>query len=171
MNIRFYRGETDYIGMKRVLFVCSGNICRSPMAEFVFREMARRRRLTDAVDCESAGTNVFAPNSPVHNGTVRQLRRENIPYYQRGSRNVTVADYGKFDYLLGMERSHVAAMERQLGGDPAGKMRRLLDFTRHPRDIDDPWYTGDFVTAYRDIEAGCVALLDEMFPGSGEKKR
>ena len=61
--------------MKRVLFVCSGNICRSPMAEFVFREMARRRRLTDAVDCESAGTNVFAPNSPVHNGTVRQLRR------------------------------------------------------------------------------------------------
>ena len=64
--------------MKRVLFVCSGNICRSPMAEVVFREMARRRRLTDAVDCESAGTNVFAPNSPVHNGTVRQLRRENI---------------------------------------------------------------------------------------------
>ena len=157
--------------MKRVLFVCSGNICRSPMAEFVFREMARRRRLTDAVDCESAGTNVFAPNSPVHNGTVRQLRRENIPYYQRGSRNVTAADYGKFDYLLGMERSHVAAMERQLGGDPEGKMRRLLDFTRHPRDIDDPWYTGDFVTAYRDIEAGGAALLDEMFPGSGEKKR
>ena len=135
--------------MKRVLFVCSGNICRSPMAEFVFREMARRRRLT----------------------TVRQLRRENIPYYQRGSRNVTVSDYGRFDYLLGMERSHVAAMERQLGGDPEGKMRRLLDFTRHPRDIDDPWYTGDFVTAYQDIEAGCAALLDEMFPGSGEKKR
>ncbi len=157
--------------MKRVLFVCSGNICRSPMAEFVFREMARRRRLTDAVDCESAGTNVFAPNSPVHNGTVRQLRRENIPYYQRGSRNVTVSDYGRFDYLLGMERSHVAAMERQLGGDPEGKMRRLLDFTRCPRDIDDPWYTGDFVTAYRDIEAGGAALLDEMFPGSGEKKR
>ena len=65
----------------------------------------------------------------------------------------------------------LAAMERQLGGDPEGKMRRLLDFTRHPRDIDDPWYTGDFVTAYRDIEAGCAALLDEMFPGSGEKKR
>lgn len=101
---------------------------------------------------------------------MRQLRRENIPYYQRGSRNVTVSDYGKFDYLLGMERSHVTAMERQLGGDPEGKMRRLLDFTRHPRDIDDPWYTGDFVTAYRDIEAGCAALLDEMFPGSGEKK-
>ena len=132
------------------------------MAEFVFREMARRRGLAGAVDCESAGTNVFAPNSPVHNGTVRQLRRENIPYYQRGSRNVTAADYGRFDYLLGMERSHVTAMERQLGGDPEGKMRRLLDFTRHPR---------DFVTAYRDIEAGCAALLDEMFPNSAERKK
>lgn len=105
--------------MKRVLFVCSGNICRSPMAEFVFREMARRRRLTDAVDCESAGTNVFAPNSPVHNGTVRQLRRENIPYYQRGSRNVTAADYGKFDYLLGWN----AAMWRRWSGSWAATQR------------------------------------------------
>ena len=98
--------------MKKVLFVCSGNICRSPMAEFVFREMARRRGLADVVDSESAGTNVFAPNSPVHNGTVRQLKRENIPYYQRGSRNIVTADYDRYDYLLGMERSYVAAMER-----------------------------------------------------------
>ena len=155
--------------MKKVLFVCSGNICRSPMAEFVFREMARRRGLADVVDSESAGTNVFAPNSPVHNGTVRQLKRENIPYYQRGSRNIVTADYDRYDYLLGMERSHVAAMEREFGGDPEGKLRRLLDFTRHPRDIDDPWYTGDFETAYRDIEMGCVALLDNLFPGSREK--
>ncbi|HAL11613.1 MAG TPA: low molecular weight phosphotyrosine protein phosphatase [Ruminococcaceae bacterium] len=155
--------------MKKVLFVCSGNICRSPMAEFVFREMARRRGLADVVDSESAGTNVFAPNSPVHNGTVRQLKRENIPYYQRGSRNIVTADYDRYDYLLGMERSHVAAMEREFGGDPEGKLRRLLDFTRHPRDIDDPWYTGDFETAYRDIEMGCAALLDNLFPGSREK--
>ena len=155
--------------MKKVLFVCSGNICRSPMAEFVFREMARRRGLADVVDSESAGTNVFAPNSPVHNGTVRQLKRENIPYYQRGSRNIVTADYDRYDYLLGMERSHVAAMEREFGGDPEGKLRRLLDFTRHPRDIDDPWYTGDFETAYRDIEMGCAVLLDTLFPGSKEK--
>ena len=155
--------------MKKVLFVCSGKICRSPMAEFVFREMARRRGLADVVDSESAGTNVFAPNSPVHNGTVRQLKRENIPYYQRGSRNIVTADYDRYDYLLGMERSHVAAMEREFGGDPEGKLRRLLDFTRHPRDIDDPWYTGDFETSYRDIEMGCAALLDNLFPGSREK--
>ena len=155
--------------MKNVLFVCSGNICRSPMAECVFREMARRRGLADVVDSESAGTNVFAPNSPVHNGTVRQLKRENIPYYQRGSRNIVTADYDRYDYLLGMERSHVAAMEREFGGDPEGKLRRLLDFTRHPRDIDDPWYTGDFETAYRDSEMGCAALLDNLFPGSREK--
>ena len=154
--------------MKNVLFVCSGNICRSPMAEFVFREMARRRGLADVVDSESAGTNVFAPNSPVHNGTVRQLKRENIPYYQRGSRNIVTADYDRYDYLLGMERRHVAAMEREFGGDPEGKLRRLLDFTRHPRDIDDPWYTGDFETSYRDIEMGSAALLANLFPGSME---
>ena len=77
------------------------------MAEFVFRELARRRGLENAVSCESAGTTVFAPNSPVHNGTVRQLKRENIPYYQRGSRNITAADYDRFDCLLGMTRSHV----------------------------------------------------------------
>ena len=132
------------------------------MAEFVFREMARRRRLTDAVDCESAGTNVFAPNSPVHNGTVRQLRRENIPYYQRGSRNVTASDYGKFDYLLGMERSHVTAMERQLGGDPEGKLRLLLDYTDDPHDIEDPWYSGDFEKAYREIREGCTGYLKQF---------
>ena len=157
--------------MKKILFVCNGNICRSPMAEFVFRELARRRGLDGAVSCESAGTTVFAPNSPMHNGTTRQLKRENIPYYQRGSRNITAEDYDRFDYLLGMGSNHVQAMEREFGGDPQGKLRRLLDFTRHPRDIDDPWYTGDFVTAYRDIEAGCNALLDTLFPGSREKTR
>ena len=138
--------------MKNILFVCNGNICRSPMAEFVLRELARRRGLGDAVACQSAGTTVFAPNSPVHNGTVRQLKRENIPYFQRGSRNIRPEDYAQFDYLLGMTRSHVLTMQEEFGGDPAGKVRRLLDFSRHPRDVDDPWYTGDFVTAYRDIE-------------------
>ena len=157
--------------MKNILFVCNGNICRSPMAEFVFRELARRRGLGDAVACQSAGTTVFAPNSPVHNGTVRQLKRENIPYFQRGSRNIRPEDYTQFDYLLGMTRSHVLTMQEEFGGDPAGKVRRLLDFSRHPRDVDDPWYTGDFVTAYRDIEEGCNALLDELFPGSREKTR
>lgn len=157
--------------MKRILFVCNGNICRSPMAEFVFRELARRRGLENAVGCESAGTTVFAPNSPVHNGTVRQLKRENIPYYQRGSRNITAEDYQRFDYLLGMTRSHVQAMEQEFGGDPQSKLHRLLDFIHQPRDIDDPWYTGDFVTAYNDIVMGCNALLDSMFPTGTERKK
>ena len=161
----------EYESMKNVLFVCSGNICRSPMAEFLFRELARRRGLEGAVGCESAGTNVFAPNSPVHNGAVRQLRRENIPYFARGSRPVTAEDYRQFDYLLGMERSHAAAMKNLFGGDPQGKICRLLDFSKHPRDIDDPWYTGDFATAYREIAEGCEALLDRLFPGSGRKRQ
>ena len=114
----------------------------------------------------------FCAEQPgVHNGTVRQLKRENIPYFQRGSRNIRPEDYAQFDYLLGMTRSHVLTMQEEFGGDPAGKVRRLLDFSRHPRDVDDPWYTGDFVTAYRDIEEGCNALLDELFPGSREKTR
>ena len=152
----------EYESMKNVLFVCSGNICRSPMAEFVFRELARRRGLEGAVGCESAGTNVFAPNSPVHNGAVRQLRRENIPYFARGSRPVTAEDYRQFDYLLGMERSHAAAMKNLFGGDPQGKICRLLDYTDDPHDIADPWYTGDFEKAYREIRAGCTGYLQQF---------
>ena len=148
--------------MKNILFVCNGNICRSPMAEFVFRELARRRGLGDAVACQSAGTTVFAPNTPVHNGTVRQLKRENIPYFQRGSRNIRPEDYAQFDYLLGMTRSHVLTMQEEFGGDPAGKVRRLLDFSRHPRDVDDPWYTGDFEKAYREIREGCTGYLRQF---------
>lgn len=155
--------------MKTVMFVCSGNVCRSPMAEFIFRELIRQKSMEAVFAADSAGTNVYAPNSPVHNGTCRELRRRGIPYSQRGSKALLREDYGRCELIIGMERRHVNDMLALFGGDPDRKCCRLLDFTEHPRDIDDPWYTGDFITACRDITEGCEALLDHLF-GKGKKK-
>lgn len=148
--------------MNQIVFVCSGNICRSPMAEFIFRDLVRRRHLEGNFVIESAGTTVYAPNSPVHNGTQRKLRQAGIPYFPRGSVGLCSGDYDRYDLLVGMERTHVEAMRRLFGGDPEGKLCRMLDFSAHPRDIDDPWYTGDFEASYRDITEGCETLLEHI---------
>lgn len=148
--------------MKKVIFVCSGNVCRSPMAEFVFRELAERQGAGEHYFAASAGTNVFAPNSPVHNGAQRELRRRGIPIEPRGSVALRPADYDRFDLLIGMEQSHVQAMLRLFGGDPEGKLHRMLDWSGCPRDIEDPWYTGDFITTYREIEEGSETLLQHL---------
>lgn len=145
--------------MTKILFVCSGNICRSPMAEFVFKDLVRKAHREGQFRIESAGTTVYAPQSPVHEGTRRKLRAVGVPCEKRGSRPVVSSDYEEFDYLVGMERCHVDAMRRLFGGDPEGKLIRMLDFTGHPGDIDDPWYTGDFDASYRDILKGGEALL------------
>lgn len=145
--------------MVRIIFVCSGNICRSPMAEFIFRDLVQREHCAAEFQIESAGTTVYAPNSPVHNGTQRKLRGAGIPFFPRGSVPLQRQDYDRYDYLVGMERSHVEAMRRLFGGDPEGKLCRMLDFSPHPRDIDDPWYTGDFEASFCDITEGSETLL------------
>lgn len=155
--------------MIRVIFVCSGNVCRSPMAEFVFRDLVSRAGLEGEIAAASAGTNVFAPNSPVHGGTQRELRRHGVPFEQRGSQALYREDYAAYDYLVGMERSHVQAMLRLFGKDPENKLCRMLDWSGHPRDIDDPWYTGDFITTYREIAQGCETLLHHVMESTGLK--
>lgn len=146
--------------MIKILFICHGNICRSPMAQYVLAELAARRGL--AVAADSAATSTEELGNGVHPGTRRKLAAEGIPCGGHRARQLRRADYEAYDWLIGMDGANVRNMLRILGGDPAGKVCRLLDFTAQPRDIADPWYTGDFDVTYRDVHAGCEALLDRL---------
>lgn len=142
-----------------ILFVCLGNICRSPMAEFVLRDLLQQQRLTDCVTVASAATSTEALGCDVHAGTKQKLREQGIAMERRQARQITRRDYVDYDHLIGMETRNITAMRRLWDDDPAGKVRRLLDFTQRPRDIADPWYTGNFDQTYDEIREGCAALL------------
>lgn len=146
----------------RVLFVCHGNICRSTMAQFVFHDLVRSQGLDDQFYIDSAATSREEIGNPPHHGTVRKLREEGIPMYEHRAVQMTKRDYKDYDYLIGMEQWNIRNMRRIAGGDPDGKIHMLLDYTRHPRDIADPWYTGNFDVTYRDVTEGCQALLEHI---------
>ena len=148
--------------MMRVLFVCHGNICRSPMAEFIFRDMARKRGLEGRFEIASAATSAEELGNPVYPPARQELARHGISCRGKTARQMTRADYDDFDYLIAMERYNIRNMLRIVGGDPEGKICRLLDFTDRPRDIDDPWYSGDFSRAWADIVEGCEALMAKL---------
>ncbi|HBA63062.1 MAG TPA: low molecular weight phosphotyrosine protein phosphatase, partial [Lachnospiraceae bacterium] len=119
---------------------CHGNICRSPMAEFLFKDLVARRGLADQFEIASAATSREEIGNPVHWGTREKLRECGISVAGKYAVQMTRADYKKYDYLLGMDQYNIRNMSRIVGSDPEGKIRRLLDFTDHPRDIADPWY-------------------------------
>ena len=148
--------------MTKILFVCLGNICRSPMAEFVFRDMVQKQGLGDRFSAASAATSTEELGNPVHPGTQRRLAREGISTRGKTAVQLTRRDYQRYDYLIGMEQRNLSGMLRILGSDPAGKVHRLLDFTDRPRDIADPWYTGDFDRTYDDVVEGCRGLLAHL---------
>ena len=151
--------------MIRVMFVCLGNICRSPMAEVVFKNMVQARGVAKQFEIASAATSTEEIGNPVHPGTRKKLAEVGLSAGAKRAVQLRQEDYARSDYLLGMERSNLRAMERIAGGDPQHKMHRLLDFSDHPRDIADPWYTGDFETTYRDICEGCQAFLATLITG------
>lgn len=143
----------------RILMVCLGNICRSPMAEFVMKDMIEKEHLGNRFYVASAATSTEEIGNPVHPGTRKKLREYGISTDGKYAVQLSRKDYDKYDYLIGMEQRNVTNMLRILGGDPEGKVGRLLDFSCDPRDIADPWYTGDFNRTYDDVYEGCKALL------------
>lgn len=142
--------------MVRILFVCHGNICRSPMAEMVMKELIRKAKADIFVD--SAATSTEEIGNGIHRGTKKILTEKGIPFDEHTARQMTKADYDRYDYLIGMDEWNRTNMTRILKSDPAGKCRLLLDFCGGG-EVADPWYTGDFETTYRDIDRGCRALL------------
>ena len=145
--------------MIKILFVCHGNICRSPMAEFIFRDMVNKRGLGAQFFIASAATSREEIGNPVYPPAKRKLKEHGIDPAGKTARQMTAGDYRDFDYLLAAERYNIRNMERITGGDPEHKIYRLLDFSDRPRDIADPWYTGDFDEAWDDIVEGCQAFL------------
>lgn len=143
----------------RILFVCHGNICRSPMAEFVFRDLMNRRGVAARFTIASCATSTEELGNPVHHGTAAKLRQAGIACAGKRAVQMTRADYARYDLLLGMDSYNLRNMLRIVGSDPDGKIRRLLDLSANPRDIADPWYTGDFDRTYADVLEGCEALL------------
>ena len=152
--------------MIKILFICHGNICRSPMAEYVLRHLAAQRGLAGQVEAHSAATSTEEIGNGVHWGTRQKLRQMGVPCGGHRAVQMTRADYARYDLLLGMDSANIRNMLRLLApaGDPDGKVRRLLDWSARPRDIADPWYTGDFDATYADVLEGCTALLDALFP-------
>ena len=148
--------------MVKVLFVCYGNICRSPMGEFILKDMARRRGISDQLYIASAATSMEETGNPVYPPARRILSQHGIGCSGHHARRVERREYGAYDYIIAMETYNVNALLRIFGDDPEGKIYRMLDFTDHPGDIDDPWYTGEFDTVYRQICEGCEGLLQHL---------
>jgi len=145
--------------MVKILFVCWGNICRSPMAEFIMKDMVEKRGIADQFLIESAAHTSEEIGNPVYPPAARELARHGISCAGKRARQISRADYSRYDWVIGMEQVNIRYMLRCFGQDPEKKVRRLLDFTDNPRDIADPWYTGEFRLTYREIVEGCESLL------------
>lgn len=148
--------------MKKILFVCHGNICRSPMAEFVMKHLVREAGLSNEISVTSKALHRDEIGSDTHRGTREVLRRHNIPFSKRSATLMTAADYAAYDRIIGMDTENMRDLARLTDGDPQGKVRRLLSYIGEERDVADPWYTGNFDVTYRDVDAGCRALLREL---------
>ena len=148
-----------YARMIKILFVCHGNICRSPMAEFVFRDLVQKRGMGNQLHIASAATSTEELGNPVHRGTGNKLKEYGISTAGKYAVQLKKKDYREYDYLIGMDDWNIRNMLRILGGDPEHKVYKLLDFSDNPRDIADPWYTGNFDRTYDDIMEGCEGFL------------
>ena len=145
--------------MKRILFVCHGNICRSPMAEFVMKDLVSKAGRADEFYIESAATSTEELGNEVYPHARRKLADHGIACKGKLARQMTRSDNDRFDLLIGMDSWNIRNMLRICGGDPEGKIHMLLDFTSRPGDVADPWYTGNFDATWRDVLEGCQQLL------------
>ena len=145
--------------MIRILFLCHGNICRSPMAEFIMKDLVKKAGLEQSIQIESAATSTEEIGNPVYPPARRKLSEHGIDCSGKRARQLLNSDYEKYDLLIGMDRANLRSMYRICGGDFADKMHLLMDFTDRPGEVADPWYTDDFDTTWRDVEEGCRGLL------------
>lgn len=148
--------------MTRILFVCLGNICRSPMAEYVMRDLVRQAGLEDQIQVASAATSREELGNPVYPPARRKLAEHGIACEGHAARQMTAADYDRFDLLIGMDQNNLRNMNRICGGNPQHKLRMLMDYTDRPGEVADPWYTGDFERTWQDVLAGCQGLLEQL---------
>ena len=148
--------------MIKILFICHGNICRSPMAEFVMKDLVKKAGRVGDFLIESAAVSAEELGNPVYPPARRELAAHGIFCDGKTARQMTRADYDRFDFLVCMDQSNMRRMERICGGDPESKMSLLLDHTGCSGDVADPWYTGDFSATWRDVLAGCTALLEKI---------
>ncbi|OPJ64396.1 low molecular weight protein-tyrosine-phosphatase [Clostridium oryzae] len=145
--------------MIRIMFVCHGNICRSPMAEFMLKDMVTKQGLSEKFFIASSATSTEEIGNPVHRGTKRKLAEFGISTAGKYAIQLTKSDYEKYDFIIGMDSYNITNITRIIGQDVDKKVSRLLDFSDTPKDIADPWYTGNFDDTYIDVEKGCKALL------------
>ena len=148
--------------MIKILFVCLGNICRSPMAEFAMKDLVRREGIAAAFEIASAATSTEELGNPVYPPARRKLAEQGISCAGKTARQIEKADYDRYDYIIGMDHSNLRNMQRAFGGDPAGKLSLLLDYTSRPGQVADPWYTGNFDATWQDVSEGCRGLLDKL---------
>lgn len=145
--------------MHKVLFVCLGNICRSPMAEFVMKDLVKKAHLEGQFEIASAATSREELGNPVYPPARQELAKHGIGCSGKTARQITKEDYEYYDYIVAMDYSNVRNLERMLGPDTEHKISMLLDYTNHPGQVADPWYTGDFGATWNDVLDGCQGLL------------
>jgi protein-tyrosine phosphatase len=150
--------------MHRILFVCHGNICRSPMAEFVMKDLVRKAGQERNFMIESAATSTEEIGNSVYPPARRKLAEHGIGCQGKTARQMTRSDYDRYDYIIGMDTRNIRNMLNIYGGDPENKIKMLMDYTSRPGDVADPWYTGDFEATWRDVLEGCQALLKDLTP-------
>ena len=154
--------------MIRILFLCHGNICRSPMAEFIMKDLVKKAGLEQNIQIESAATSTEEIGNPVYPPTRRKLSEHGIDCSGKRARQLLNSDYEKYDLLIGMDRANLRSMYRICGGDFADKMHLLMEYAgRLEQEVADPWYTEDFDATWRDVLAGCQGLLDQIIIQEG----
>ena len=149
--------------MIKILFVCHGNICRSPMAEFVMKDLVKKMGMEPRFQIASAATSTEEIGNPVYPPARRKLAEHGISCGGKTARQLTREDYAAYDLLIGMDQANIRNIRRICGGDPKGKIHLLLEYASRPgQEVADPWYTGDFEATWRDVLAGCQGLLRRM---------
>ena len=148
--------------MIKILFVCHGNICRSPMAEFVMKDLLNKKGIAGQFEIASAATSTEEIGNPIYPPAKRKLKEHGISCEGKTARQMTKEDYAYYDYIIAMDRFNLRNMKRFVENDPDKKVYLLLDFTSRPGDVADPWYTGDFDSTWNDVYEGCLGILKKL---------